>query len=96
MHSIRKFIGIVTSKISISFENLFNIRPRGVVSKKYIGLLRILKKVSNVCTYITTYIIDNCCSMSVIILSQNHFGSRFIIGMHHTMLFMYHYDMRTS
>ena len=36
-HNILKFIGMVTSMISISLENRFNILPKGVVSKKLIG-----------------------------------------------------------
>ena len=42
LHNILKFIGMVTSMISTSLENLFKILPKGVVSKKYMGDLKIL------------------------------------------------------
>ena len=41
LHNILKFMGMVTSMISTSLENLFKILPKGVVSKKYMGDLKI-------------------------------------------------------
>lgn len=42
----RNVIGNTLSRVSISFENLFNIRPNGVTSKNVVrGTLNILKSI---------------------------------------------------